>query len=138
MDDSGFCNSYGGGIVGVAENVTITNCTATANIKSSTGGSGYPRCGGIAAWIRNSVVSDCAYYGTLSYTANGTYDDFCGGIVALAEDDECVIKDSRFGGSVNGVTISENNCVDYAVGVASLGKFESSPTVSGISFWNGK
>ena len=138
MNDSGFCNSYAGGIVGVAESCTINNCTATADINSSTGGSGYPRCGGIAAWIRKSVVSNCSFYGNLTYTANGTYDDFCGGIVALAEDDECVIKDSRFGGSVNGVTISENNCVDYAVGVASLGKFESNPTVSGISYWNGK
>ena len=138
MNDSGFCNSYGGGIVGVCESCTVNNCTATADINSSTGGSGYPRCGGIVAWARKSTISNCSFYGNLTYTANGTYDDFCGGILALAEDDECVVKDSRYGGSVQGVTVSANNCADYAVGVASLGKFESAPTVSNISYWNGK
>ena len=138
MNDSGFCNSYGGGIVGVCENCTVNNCTATVDINSSTGGSGYPRCGGIVAWARKSTISNCSFYGNLTYAANGTYDDFCGGILALAEDDECVVRDSRYGGSVNGVTVSANNCLDYAVGTASLGKFESSPTVSGITYWNGK
>ena len=138
MNDSGFCNSYGGGIVGVCESCTVNNCTATADIHSSTGGSGYPRCGGVVAWARKSTISNCSFYGNLTYAANGTYDDFCGGILALAEDDECVVKDSRYGGSVNGVTISANNCADYAVGAGSKGNYPVVATISNISYWNGK
>ena len=132
-------NSYAGGIVCIADDTIIRGCKATADLVSKPVGSLYIRCGGIAAWTRGATtVENCQFYGTLKYTASAGKDDFCGGIIALAEDEECVVKDCSYGGSVNGVTISENNCAEHAVGAGSLGNYPVVATISNISYWNGK
>jgi hypothetical protein len=131
-------NTYAGGIVCIAEDTIIRGCKVTAEFISKPVGSLYCRCGGIAAWIRGeSTIENCQFFGNLKYTASAQ-DDFCGGIAALAEDGECVVKDCSYGGTVNGVTISANNCAEYAVGAGSLGHFPVVATVSNISYWNGK
>ena len=131
-------NRYAGGIAAIAYNSTVTNCTVTTTIKSTPQGSLYIRQGGIVAWARgNTKVSGCSYYGSLSYT-DSAKDDFSGGIVGLAQDDEVVVENCRYGGTVNSIAITSNNCVQYAVGTATKGGWESNPTVTGIELWNGK
>ena len=131
-------NSYAGGIAAIAYNSTVSNCTVISTIKSSAAGSLYIRQGGIVAWARgNTTVSGCSYYGAVSYSASAT-DDFSGGIVGLAQDDEIVVENCRYGGTVNSVAITASNCGEYAIGKASLGGWESNPTVTGIELWNGK
>ena len=131
-------NQYAGGIVGVAVDSTIKNCTAKLDMESIGGGSCHIRQGGIAAWIRgNTIVSNCSYYGSTKYTATAQ-SAFSGGIVGLVHNEGCSISDCKFGGSINGVTITANNCADYAVGTATLNNWPISAEISNITYWDGQ
>ena len=137
-------NPYAAGIVGVAIDSTIKNCSAKADMQSAPGGSCHIRQGGIAAWIFTSTVEGCEYYGATTFvesaasSAGSINDDFCGGIVGLVHDDTCVIKNCQFGGNLNGVAITANNCNNYVIGTATQGGWSVNPTIEGCSFWGGK
>ena len=131
-------NQYVGGIVSVAVDSTIKNCTAKLDMESTGGGSCHIRQGGIASWIRGTTtISDCAFYGTTKYTATAQ-SAFSGGIVGLVHNDGCTISNCKFGGNINGVTISAGNCSDYVYGIASLNNWPITPTIENITYWDGK
>ena len=58
----------------------------------------------------------------------------CGGIVSVTKG-TLVVKDCKFGGTVDGASVSANNVASLAVG----GKDAESATIdcTGITFWNG-
>ncbi len=136
-------NCHMAGIVGGTINSTVYNCTATAELTGYYGGSCAMRAGGIVAWAMNSAtIEKCKYFGNINVTSwNPTAgsEEYAGGIVGYSQGEEdVVIKDCQFGGSVAGVEISSNNFSNYIVGTASQSKEPCIATISGVTYWNGK
>jgi hypothetical protein len=74
-------NGYVGGICGLAESTTITNCYNTGSISSSTTGGSYA--GGICGYGLSSTISNCYNIGNISSTTSNpstSYYSYAGGI----------------------------------------------------------
>ena len=117
------------GIAGCLSNSAIKDCVAKCGVYAAKPGSSMQRPGGILSIVLGEKVSisNSSYYGAITIAADGT--PYCGGLVSMAKDDT-EIKDCKFGGTVNGITISANNVEANAVGNG-LGK------LSNITLWDG-
>ena len=78
------------------------------------------------------TISGCSYFGTMTIAKldKGHF----GGLVgeATGEDEDTLsVSDCKFGGTLNGTVVNENNLMGLAVGTAN-------GIVSGISYWDGK
>ena len=83
LTGSGFVRgAYVGGIVGVINNSTITNCYSSGNV-TATAATVNAASGGIAGNVINSVITNC--YGSGNVTATNTKDAFSGGIAGYIE-----------------------------------------------------
>lgn len=104
----------GGGIAGVANLSSISECYVKANIKTVAAGSTNADCGGIVGEAVSSTVDGCRYYGTLTPAANVS----TGGIIGKADDASSagVTADCGFGGTINGTTVTADNLNTYAIG----------------------
>ena len=134
-------NPHAAGIIGGAYDSTIKNCTATIDISTASGGSCDSRGGGIVAIASGKTcVENCSYYGKITLTPDTDTDpteEYVGGIVAYG-DENSIAKDSRYGGDINGVTISSSNYLKYAIGIGDGNGTIPPIAVSNISYWNGK
>ena len=105
----------GGGIAGVANLSSISECYVKANIKTVAAGSTNADCGGIVGEAVSSTVDGCRYYGTLTPAAKVS----TGGIIGKADDASSagVTTSCGFGGTINGTTITEQTDLStYAIG----------------------
>ena len=121
--------SHKGGLVAVADGTTtLTGCTVQGGIRSANPGGALGTPGGLAGYANGPLtIRNCAWYGTVeAAAASGVY---FGALVGTGRDDT-VISDCKFGGSVQGVTVSENNLETLAVG-------NGKGSLSGITYWNG-
>lgn len=131
-------NPYAGGIVGAAVETLIKDCKATGSYKNESAGSCVAHGGGIAAHIlEGTVIDGCSFFGNIESIVNDSKDEYSGGVVGYA-DDSCVIKNTKFGGSVLGITISENNYTKYVQGVNANSGEASEGIVENCSYWNGE
>jgi hypothetical protein len=129
-------NAYRGGIAGAAGNATIKDSWAICDIFARVYGSAdYGCAGGILGLVRGDAavkVQGCAYFGTLKASKEATTkEEFPGGIIGMGSDN-CTVADCKYGGSVQGVEITENN-VATATNVVGNGL----GNISGITYWNG-
>ena len=136
-------NPHAAGIIaGAYTSGSIKNCTAIVDIQVTNGGSCNPRGGGIVAIAQSVIVDGCSYFGNLTY-GNGHSDpaqngqDYLGGIIGDGDMD-CIIRNCRYGGSVNTVTISANNVETYAKGTEYHSGTPCAAVVESVEYWNGK
>ena len=127
-------SAYRGGIAGAVGNGTVSDCTASCDIYAQTYGSAdYACAGGILGIAREGgsvKVEGCSYFGTAKADKKSTdKPEYPGGIVGLASDDTTV-SNCKYGGTIQGIEITENNVATNAVG---NGKGQ----ISGISYWSG-
>lgn len=117
------------GIAGCLSNSTIQECVAKCGVYAAKPGASNQRAGGLLSIVlgENVVISNSSYHGAITIAADGA--PYCGGLVSVGKEDT-VIKDCKFGGTVNGITISANNVQDNAVGNG-LGQ------LSNITLWDG-
>ncbi|MBE6533156.1 MAG: prepilin-type N-terminal cleavage/methylation domain-containing protein [Ruminococcaceae bacterium] len=96
--------TYFGGVVGVLDGGTVSNCTVTGKINQ------YNRVGGIVGAAFNGTIENCTVsaeiYSNVSTSGGGNY-DCVGGIVAYCGDSELekgslTIKNCTFSGKLNG------------------------------------
>lgn len=110
----------GGGIGGVVSNCKVSSCYVKSNITSADGGSACADAGGIIGEAVSSSVDGCRYYGTIienSQTITGKR--VFGGIIgkADAKSSAGTTADCGFGGTINGITITEEtNLSTCAIG----------------------
>ena len=123
-------SAYKGGIACWLTDSSIEDCVAKCNVFTSNPASAVQSSGGILSISMGGGVSvtNCSYYGNLTVNQAAS-PEACGGIVSTPEADT-VIKDCKFGGTVNGITISANNVEENAVGNG-LGQ------LSNITLWDG-
>ena len=123
-------SAYKGGIACWLTKSAVDGCVAKCNVFTSNPASAVQSSGGILSISTGGGVSvtNCSYYGVLSIN-QAAQPQACGGIVSTPEADT-VISNCKFGGTVNGITISANNVADYAVGNG-LG------TCTNITLWDG-
>lgn len=129
-------NAYRGGIAGAAGNATVKDSWAVCDIFARVYGSAdYGCAGGIIGLVRGDheiKVQGCSYYGILKASKESTdKKEYPGGIIGMGSDN-CIVADCKYGGSVQGVEITENN-VATATNVVGNGL----GTISGITYWNG-
>jgi len=119
--------SHKGGIIGGLSNSTVSGCTAKCTIYAYAQGGATACPGGIAsiAMGDNVKISGCSYFGAI----DGAGTPVVGGILSTAEESS-EVSGCKFGGSVKGLTVSENNVASQAVGNGQGG-------VSNISYWDG-
>ena len=144
------CTNYGplirtnggpaGGIVAIAKNSSIKDCTATCTATPATGGGFIAHSAGIASvLLEECIVDGCSFYGDINTAVNTNASAYMGGICGYTSDDT-QIRNCKFGGSVNDVTITKDN---YLANIAHLsdnsdGKaVGSNATVKDCSYWNG-
>ena len=132
-------NCYMAGIIGGAVYSTIKDCTATTNLSGYNGGSCYLRAGGIVAWSMGATtIEKCKYFGDITTKTPEAAQRY-GGIVGLAADEDTVIKNCQYGGSILGVEIGSNNCKQYALGVdMNFNATTNDAQVGDVTYWNGK
>ena len=119
----------GGGIAGVANLSSISECYVKANIKTVAAGSTNADCGGIVGEAVSSTVDGCRYYGTLTPAAKVS----TGGIIGKADaaSSAGVTTSCGFGGTINGTTITEQiDLSTYAIG-------STTGTRGTFYLWNG-
>ena len=104
----------GGGIAGVANLSSISECYVKANIKTVAAGSTNADCGGIVGEAVSSTVDGCRYYGTLTPAAKVS----TGGIIGKADDASSAgtTTSCGFGGTINGTKVTADNLNTYAIG----------------------
>lgn len=125
-----------GGIAGGAANATVKNCTATGDITSKTYGSAdHANAGGIVGMVSGSAavtVDNCSYFGAVK-AEKGTGDKpfNAGGIVGMGTS-ETHVTGCKYGGSVQGVEINENN-----VGTLKNVIGNESGEATGTNYWSG-
>ena len=133
-------NGVSGGIVSVAVDSSIVNCTAKSEVKAAASGSHYCRIAGIAASLEGtSTIDNCAYFGDVVSGGKSKGDEYYGGLVGYAAS-TATIKNSKFGGSVLGTTISASNYVENLCHITYNGGVvpeETTPTVENCSYWDG-
>lgn len=132
-------NANAGGIIGIGDNVTITNSTVNTDIAGQHTGAFYFHGGGIAGIIFNeSLIENCSYFGTIKRKVTDLDPEYFGGIVAYADNAKTIIRNCRYGGNINNVTITDSNTMDYVSDVATSGDHERVASVENITYWNGK
>jgi len=127
-------SAYKGGIAGCLRSSQITGCEFKGNIYAASPGSEKANPAGILSVDYGSTsISGCSSYSAVSYSlpTSEPENSHIGGIVAFNTATTSV-ADCKFGGSVSGTTINENNVDSFVVGVPGVSK------VSGTSYWNGK
>ena len=125
--------SFQGGIAGGLASATVSGCTFNGNLTAHKGGSAEAAdAGGIVGRViaGDAVkISNCSYHGDLKCSASAA-NNFAGGMVSTVQSNT-EIRDSRYGGTVLGATITENTVSAKAVG-------NGTPAVlEGITLWNG-
>ena len=118
----------GGGIAGVANLSSISECYVKANIKTVAAGSTNADCGGIVGEAVSSTVDGCRYYGTLTPAAKVS----TGGIIGKADDASSAgtTTSCGFGGTINGTKVTADNLNTYAIG-------STTGTRGTFYLWNG-
>lgn len=139
---SGNINNSGfkGGIACWLTQSSIDNCVAKCDVFCSDPASCVQSPGGILGIATGGGVSvtNCSYYGAITHAYETKKVDgvevpapwACGSIVSTPEEDT-IISNCRFGGTVKGIEVTENNLSVYITGNG-LGQ------VSGTTLWNGK
>lgn len=128
-DDNQSNASHKGGIAGSLEGAsTVSGCTSKGSISTSNPGGMFGTPGGIVSFAGSDIsIINCASFGTISGTAaDGA---LFGGIIGTATEGT-TITSCKFGGVVQGVTVSENN-------VATLASGNGEGVLTEISYWNG-
>lgn len=125
--------SFQGGIAGGLASATVTGCTFNGNLTAHKGGSAEAAdAGGIVGRViagEPVKISNCSYHGDLKCSASAA-NNFAGGMVSTVQSNT-EIRDSRYGGTVLGASITENTVSAKAVG-------NGTPAVlEGITLWNG-
>ena len=126
---------YKGGIATWLVDSEIKDCVAKCLVYGCGPGGANQRPGGILALADGNVkVEGCSYYGDVKSLAADGKTPVCGGIVSVTKG-ALVVKDCKFGGSIDEEPVSTNNVASLAVG----GKDADSATFecSGITLWNG-
>ncbi|MBQ7268771.1 MAG: hypothetical protein IJS62_02830 [Bacteroidales bacterium] len=130
-------SAYRGGICGAAGNASILDCKATSDVFARVYGSADYGCGGgILGLVRGDApvtLRGCSFFGTVQANKQSTdKPEYPGGIVGMGTD-ATTVADCRYGGSVQGLEITENNVASAQIVVGNgLG------TISGITYWSGK
>lgn len=134
-------NGLSGGVVGVAINSNISNCTVTSKINGVTANNNIGHSGGIVGYLDGqSTVDNCKYYGLINCNAGSDYPTYIGGISAYTSD-ESTIKNSRFGGSTSSkITFTDDNYASYLYhySFGTVAGTESAATVTNCSYWDGQ
>lgn len=124
-----------GGIAGGAGNASVKNCTATGDITSMTYGSAdFAIAGGIVGNVvgtEATTIDNCSYFGIIKIEHPGDKPEYPGGMVGRGAA-TTKVTGCRFGGSIQGVAINENN-----VGVFKNVIGNETGEVSGITYWSG-
>lgn len=104
----------GGGIAGVANSSSVSECYVKASIKTAAAGSTNADCGGIVGEAVSSTVDGCRYYGELIPAAKVS----TGGIIGKADaaSSAGVTTACGFGGTVNGTPVTKDNLSTCAIG----------------------
>lgn len=126
---------YKGGIATWIVDSEIRNCVAKCLVYGCGPGGANQRPGGILALADGqSSIDGCSYFGDVKSLAADGKTPVCGGIVSVTKG-ALVVKDCKFGGTVDGASVSANNVASLAVG----GKDAESATIdcTGITLWNG-
>lgn len=126
--------SHKAGIASWVENTKIDNCVAKCKIEASNGASAPMTPGGILslAYKGNVTVSNCSYFGEATYNSSATTARSCGGLVGKVNSGVTfTMSDCKFGGKVEGLAISANNVVDYAVGSGAV------VDSGAVKYWDG-
>lgn len=124
-------SAYKGGVAGCLLNSKISNCEFKGNISASSPGSEKENPAGILSVdYGGTQISGCASYSSITAITEIAEGAHIGGLVAFNTETTSV-TDCKYGGSVAGTKINENNVETFAVGVPGVG------TVSGISYWSG-
>jgi hypothetical protein len=130
-------SAYRGGIAGAAGNATIKNCTASGDITSLVYGSAdYACAGGILGFAKGDepvVIDNCSYSGIIKadkMSSNPPKPEYPGGIIGMGTESS-IVRDCKFGGTVQGVVINENN-VSEKVSGNGVGTVEGT-----ITYWPG-
>lgn len=135
---SGVCaldnlSAYTSGIASILRKSTVSDCQAVTSIYASSPGSEPVQIGGILSVdLGSTTITDCSYFGiqTILAISNTSGTGNYGGIVGLGSDGT-VVKGCKFGGTLYGTTITENNFDLFVIGNRT-GKVEN------ISYWDGK
>jgi hypothetical protein len=134
-------NPHAAGIIaGAYTSTNVKNCTAIVNINCGTGGSCNARAAGIVAVSSGTtLIENCSYFGTITYNYNKdiTSNEYYGGIVGHG-DAETKVTGCRYGGVIDGITISANNVLTYATGVDHHNGDKCDAVVESVELWNGK
>lgn len=130
-------SAYRGGIAGGAGNATVTESTAVCDINAKVYGSAdNGSAGGVVGMARGDdpvKIDGCAYFGKLQANKMATTQpEYPGGILGCGTDN-CTVSNCKYGGSVQGVEINDNNVATKRNVVGN-----EAGTVSGITYWNGK
>ena len=130
-------SAYRGGIAGGAGNATVTESTAVCDINAKVYGSAdNGSAGGVVGMARGDdpvKIDGCAYFGKLQANKMATTQpEYPGGILGCGTDN-CTVSNCKYGGSVQGVEINDNNVTTKRNVVGN-----EAGTVSGITYWNGK
>lgn len=119
MDGAGFVQ---GGVAGCVVASAINNCTAKVNVTAGNGGNANEygsNAGGIVGRVEGSAsssVNSCSYYGKISpVAASGTKPQNGGGLIGYAPS-STKVSDCSFGGTVNGVTVTQAKLGNLAIG----------------------
>lgn len=129
-------SAYRGGIAGGCGNATIKDCTSNGDVTSLVYGSAdYGCAGGILGLAKGDkavTIENCSAYGIIKADKMATTKpEYPGGILGMGTENSTV-KDCKFGGTVQGVDINENNISSKAIG-------NGVGTVTGtLTVWGGK
>ena len=126
---------YKGGVAAWIVDSEIKNCVAKCLVYGCGPGGANQRPGGILALADGqSSIDGCSYFGDVKSLAADGKTPICGGIVSVTKG-TLVVRDCKFGGTVDGASVSANNVSSLAVG----GKDAESATIdcTGITLWNG-
>ena len=110
-----------GGIAGCAINTKIENCTVKSDIRAGAGGNANDygcNAGGIIGRVEGSAkcdVTGCSYFGKIDAVLVSGKPQNGGGIIGYAPS-STVISNCRYGGEVNGTTVTQAKLLQLAVG----------------------
>lgn len=130
-----------GGIVAIAKNSSITSCTATSTLTGGNGSGFVSHAGGVVSMcLEECRIDGCSFYGDIStaINANNTV-AYMGGICGYTSSGS-IVRNSKFGGSINDVTITEDNFMTYLFHLPDItdgSSEDSDATVENCLFWNG-
>ena len=110
-----------GGVAGVIINTKIENCTIKSDVRAGAGGNANDygcNAGGIAGRIEGSAkceITGCSYFGKIDAILSANKPQNGGGILGYGPS-ATVISNCRYGGEVNGTTVTQAKLLTLAVG----------------------